>query len=171
MLNVIKKEAYRYSETPFQLTSGEMSYHYVDMRQVLFVPDWCDAIADLLIEKFPRTAIPLSFAGMTLGADPLVYSLARKIGSYPLIIRKEEKKNGTGGRVVGRFDFVEYNNYAIVDDVVTTAGSMDKVHNVLQPMIGEELLRCCVVDRRKGKVREMISLFTLEEIVGTEIEQ
>ena len=167
MFNIIKKEAYRYSETPFQLTSGEMSYHYIDMRQVLFVPEWCDTIADLLIEKLPKTAKPLSFAGLTLGSDPLVYSLARKIGSYPLIIRKEEKKNGTGGQVVGRFDFVDYNNYTIVDDVVTTAGSMDKVHNVLQPMIGEELCRVCVVDRRKEKSKEIISLFTLEQIIGT----
>jgi len=63
--------------------------------------------------------------GMTLGADPIVASIALTsfMEGKPLpafIIRKEPKKHGKGLWIEGKGDLAEGSPVAIIEDVVTT---------------------------------------------------
>ncbi len=97
--------------------------------------------------------------GMTMGADPIAVATA-VMADRPLrafSVRKETKAHGTGGRLVG--PVVAGDRAVVVEDTVTTGGSMAEAIAVLDAEGIEVIQAIVLVDRSDG-----VAGRTLEEL-------
>lgn len=125
LLEIIASKSFRLGQ--FQLSSGGTSDYYVDCRTTTL-----DAEGGLLTGAAflsalqALTPVPEAVGGLTLGADPIVVSVAVQSALRPprisaFIVRKAEKTHGTSRRIEGTVH--KGMRVAIVDDVCTTAAS------------------------------------------------
>jgi orotate phosphoribosyltransferase len=108
----------------FVLASGKTSNIYFDGKQTTLHPEGAYLVGKILFEML-RDAKVDAVGGMTLGADPIVTSIAltsfmegKPIPAF--IIRKEPKKHGKGLWLEGKGNLSEGSPVAIIEDVVTT---------------------------------------------------
>lgn len=177
LLELIRERAYEKKKVV--LSSGRESDFYVDCRQVTLNSEGAylvgSAIYNLLNSKGEKID---AAGGLTLGADPIVTSVAviSHIRGNPIqsfIIRKEAKKHGTGAWIEGRKNLTEGMKVAILEDVVTTGASTLKAIERARS-IGLDVRRViCLVDRNEGgadAIREsgfnLEAIFLREEIEG-----
>ena len=159
----------------FILASGKQSDLYVDARTTTMSPEGLALIGPIAIQAIRATGLRIdSVGGLTLGADPIAYSIA--VASYsnpPLIraftVRKDIKAHGTGKLIEGAFQAGD--NALVVEDVITTGASALRAIDAIREAGGHVTTVLTLVDRGDGgrKVIErqgypVISLFTLEEI-------
>ncbi len=140
------------------LSSGKVSDYYVDARNVVLDPEGAYLIGKLILERIGPDVEAV--AGMTLGADPIVASVSvlshlERRGLFGLIIRKEAKKHGIKKFVEGP-SLPKGAKVAVVDDVVTTGGSLIKSIERLSAEGYEPVQIIAVLDRNEGG-REKIS--------------
>jgi len=163
-----------YKKGDFTLASGKKSCHYLNCKPVSLNGAGLNLISDLFLDL--KDSRSKAVAGLTLGADPLVSGLIVKAASQGLdlnglIIRKEIKKYGTKAGIEGP-TLEEGNLVTVLEDVVTTAGSVIKAIKKLREnnYVVEEVLS--IVDRQEGG-REALnhenvklkSLFTIEDFL------
>jgi orotate phosphoribosyltransferase len=124
----LKKTSYRYSETPFQLSSGGTSHHYFNCKTATLHPFYLNLMAKIIVEEVIPSLGPSfdSVGGLTLGADPLTYAISlysESKGNHlmPLVVRKEPKGHGTKQRIEG--DLSQAKICLVVEDVVTSGKS------------------------------------------------
>jgi orotate phosphoribosyltransferase len=108
----------------FVLTSGKTSDIYFDGKQTTLHPEGTYLVGKILFEMMRDSGVE-GVGGMTLGADPIVTSIA--LTSYlegkpisAFIIRKEPKKHGKGLWIEGKGNLSNGSPVAIIEDVVTT---------------------------------------------------
>lgn len=176
---------YSYRKGTFTLTSGKTSDFYIDGKKTILNDDgafrtgmvFCDMIAE-----FNRTAErPVeAVAGMTLGADPLVTSTSvigylRGMSLSQIIIRKEAKGHGTGQYLEIGSKVPPGCSVALLEDVVTTAGTLMKAIDRLETQGFHIGLVATIVDREEGgreslAVRgyELRSVFTRTELLAVD---
>ncbi len=150
----------------FQLSSGTASDYYIDCRVTTLHAEGARlaglALLDLLTEHGLH---PAAVGGLTLGADPIVSSVAiasaqraHADSAAPLIhgflVRKGEKAHGMRRRIEG---FVaEGAPVVIVDDVCTTGGStieaVQAAHQAGLRVIGV----ACLVERTEAGGRSAV---------------
>jgi orotate phosphoribosyltransferase len=177
LLKLIREKGYEKKKVV--LSSGRESDFYVDCRQVTLNSEGAylvgSAIYSLLNSKGDKVD---AVGGLTLGADPIVTSVAviSHIRGNPIqsfIIRKEAKKHGLGAWIEGTKNLTEGMNVAILEDVVTTGGSTLKAIDGAKS-IGMDVRRViCLVDRNEGgadAIRDagynLEAIFLREEIEG-----
>ena len=138
----------------FQLTSGAQSGFYIDCRTTTM-----HAEGQVLIGKVGYAAIreaglrPDAIGGLTMGADPLAYTIAAESWRegepiHAFSVRKRPKKHGRGRRVEGCFE--PGARVVIVEDVITTGGSALQAWEALRQENGEVLAMLALVDREEG---------------------
>lgn len=138
----------------FILSSGQRSNLYIDARLTTMSPDGLAVIGqlglDAVREHFGETD---AIGGLTLGADPVAYAIARESAetSRPLrafTVRKEAKAHGAGRQIEGPFH--PGDRVVVIEDVITTGGSALKAIEVLKAAgaVIEGVL--AVVDRHEG---------------------
>jgi orotate phosphoribosyltransferase len=141
-----------YLEGEFVLTSGKRSSHYFDCKQVTLHPEGLALAAELLVMKMHAAAIP-AIGGLAIGADPIVagaVAVSLKLG-YPVtgfIVRKEPKTHGTRSWIEGPVK--SGSRVAIVDDVVTSGGSVVKAITSARVEGLEPVVAYALVDREEG---------------------
>jgi orotate phosphoribosyltransferase len=91
--------------------------------------------------------------GLTLGADPVAYALARASCELPPLVsaftvRKAAKTHGAGRRIEGCFESGA--KVVVVEDVITTGGSALEAVRVAREEGGTVLGVFAVVDRDEG---------------------
>ena len=162
----------------FTLHSGEKSSVYVDGKLTTLVPEAMPLVGRAFLEKIrERGWEPEAIGGLTLGADPIAYSVAREsLDSGPpiaaFVVRKEAKKHGTQKFIEG-LELVEGKRVVIVDDVCTrgdsTAQAIAKAQDAGMRVIGA----ICLVDREQGATELLAGkgvalehVFTLAELVA-----
>jgi len=96
--------------------------------------------------------------GLTLGADPVAYSVALASRSCPpavdaFTVRKDPKSHGMGRKIEGCFE--EKGKVVVVEDVITTGGSALRAIRALEEAGGTVIGVLAVVDREEGG-REII---------------
>ena len=96
-------------------------------------------------------------SGMELGAVPLAVALSLETGIPYSMIRKGERKHGTGSRIEG----LSSGRTVLVDDVATTGGSNVESINALVDEGVEVVQVMVVVDREEG-ASEKIEPFNLD---------
>ena len=177
LFELLKK--YSYNEGEFKLSSGEISDHYVDCRQVTFTGRGLLLASALMLEHVEDDSTYVG--GQTLGADPLVFGVAmaselghlfdsRKRGKVDaLVVRKEQKGHGTGGWVAG-FIPPEGTKLTLLEDVVTTADSVCTAARRIRDLDIIINRVVTIVDRKQGGEErlaqnglELKSLFTVDD--------
>jgi orotate phosphoribosyltransferase len=136
----------------FILTSGRRSDFYFNGKQVTLEGRGL-YLASLLILQRCRQLGVAAIGGLTLGADPIAAGVAALSGrGEPLrafIVRKEAKEHGTGRLIEGPA-FRDGDRVMLVDDVITTGGSLLKAADALRDQPVEVVEALAVVDREEG---------------------
>lgn len=182
LIELIRERAYRYSpDAPFQLSSGRVSPHYVDLRALLCIPEALVATGAILFDRIKqferesRTRVH-AIGGPAEGAIPIAAAVAYHSheASEPIetfYVRKEPKGHGLRKWVEGhnRPD----SQVVIVDDVVTTGNSTLKAIQAAQDSGFRVVKIFALVDRLEGGNEKLASLdvpyeaiFTLTDIAA-----
>ncbi len=150
----------------FILASGKKSNYYIDIKKASTKHEILELMGEMLAKHVKGDIL----AGVELGAVPLTAITAIKAKRDYLIIRKEKKGYGTSKLIEG--EFKEGQEVDIIEDVVTTGGSVLRAVKILRAA-GLRVNRViCVVDREeRGKENlakesvELISLIKARELV------
>ncbi len=129
----------------FTLTSGKKSNFYVDIKQASTNPQILKEIAECMASKMKGED---KIAGMELGAVPLAVALSLETKIPYLIIRKEERKHGTGKLIEGPLKSGD--SVLLVEDVTTTGSSLIKAAEIIRKEGGKVKRALVVVDREEG---------------------
>ncbi|WP_456386563.1 orotate phosphoribosyltransferase [Desulfolithobacter sp.] len=168
-----------YRKGTFTLTSGKTSDFYVDGKQTTLDAEGAYLCGRLLFEMIRNHPEKITgVGGMTLGADPLVtaVSLVSYLEKEPIpafIVRKEAKGHGTGNFIEGKNNLVPGETVALVEDVVTTGGTLLKVIERVENEGFKVALVATVVDREEGGAEALAkqgyplkAIFTRSELMG-----
>ncbi|MHB0914728.1 MAG: orotate phosphoribosyltransferase [Thermoleophilia bacterium] len=141
-----------YMEGDFVLTSGKHSDQYFDCKQVTLHPEGLAVLSELLAEKLHDESIP-AIGGLAIGADPIVGGVVSASWGfgYPVrgfIVRKEPKQHGTRNWIEGPVE--KGQRVAIVDDVVTSGGSIITAVNCARLEGLDPVVAIAIVDREEG---------------------
>lgn len=135
------------------LSSGRRSSFYVDARQVLLDPEGASLAGRLAWEAL-APARPGAVGGLTLGADPLVCAVSAAAWAQGtrvtgFFVRKESKKHGLQQWIEGPF-IEEGTPVAVVDDVLTSGGSLRTGIEKARQAGGVVVAALVVIDREEG---------------------
>lgn len=145
-----------YRKGTFTLTSGRTSDFYVDGKQTTLDAEGAYLCGKLIHQIIVNCDKPIgAVGGMTLGADPLVTaaSMVSFLEKKPIpafIVRKESKKHGTEAYIEGQSNIPEGAWVALLEDVVTTGGTLIKVIERVENQGYKVGLVITVVDRQEG---------------------
>jgi orotate phosphoribosyltransferase len=174
---LLLKKSYR--EGKITLSSGLESDFYIDGKQTTLDAEGAYLCGRLLYDIIRSSGEAIDgVGGMTLGADPLV--TAASVVSYlengPLpafIVRKEPKKHGTENYIEGKNNLPPGGRVALVEDVVTTGGTLLEVIERVENQGFKVGLVVTVVDRQEGgaealaaKGYDLKTIFTREELLA-----
>lgn len=168
-----------YREGKFKLSSGKESDFYIDGKQTTLSAEGAYLCGKLFYEMIKKHTEPIeAVGGMTLGADPLVTatSIVSYLEDHPIpafIVRKESKKHGTGKYIEGQKNIPPGGTVALVEDVVTTGGTLLKVIERVESQGYRVGLIINVVDRQEGGAEKLAekgykleSIFTRQELLS-----
>jgi orotate phosphoribosyltransferase len=171
LYKLVKERSFKFGK--FILSSGRESNYYFDGKQVTLHPLGAYALAKVIIEKIKDENINAA-GGLTIGADPIVGSLApvcylEGLNLKLFIVRKSAKEHGEK-RIIEGPKLLPSDRVAILDDVLTTGSSILKAIEAVKD-IGCLVVKIIVlVDRLEGgteKIENMgfkvDSIFTLRD--------
>ena len=137
----------------FTLASGQQSSYYFDGRRVTHDAEGIALIGTLVAEALEEAGIA-AVGGPASGANPIV--TATQIACYQKMrpmrgfyVRAERKEYGAQRRIEGDVP-VAGAQVAIVDDVITTGGSIQQAIEAVEAEGSHVARVVVVVDRRQG---------------------
>ncbi len=158
----------------FTLVSGKKSTYYINGKMTTLHSRGLNLSARLLLENFSDLEYD-GFAGPVIGADPIIGALLalsaeRGEEKEGFLIRKEAKGHGTQKLVEGKLETGM--KVIIVEDVVTTGGSLLQAVEAIEAGGGEIAAVHVLVDREEGAMDritgagyEFKSLFRVSELL------
>lgn len=132
----------------FQLSSGRHADTYVEKFRILQWPDLTGQLCQFIADHF-RDKVNL-VAGPTTGGVILAYETARHLGLRSIIAERAD--SGTGREFKRGFEIGPGDNVLIVDDVLTTGGSIREVIDAVRARGAEVAGVAVLVDRTGGRV-------------------
>ena len=144
----------------FTLTSGATSDLYIDCRVVATMPRAMRAIGALMLHELRDLQDVRGVGGLAIGADPIAAAVAfasldptlgigREIPMF--MVRKEPKGHGMGKQVEGAFPTEEGAPVVVVDDALTTGGSVLQAIQAVEKEKKAKVVRAVlIVDRQEG---------------------
>ncbi|HYF83183.1 MAG TPA: orotate phosphoribosyltransferase [Clostridia bacterium] len=130
----------------FLLTSGKHSNKYMQCAKIFQHPDMSAEISKDLAEKYEEYDIDIVI-GPAVGGIILAYEVARQLEVRALFAEREN-----GAMTLRRgFEINPGARVLVVEDVITTGGSVKEVINVVRAVGGEVVGVASVVDRSGGK--------------------
>jgi orotate phosphoribosyltransferase len=152
LVALLRERSVRFGD--FVLASGARSTYYVDCRLSTM-----SAAGQALIGPVALAAIraagwaPRSIGGLTMGADPVSYAIARaSVDAAPIIdafsVRKAAKEHGTGRQIEG--NFASGDAVVVIEDVITSGGSALTAIETIRAAGGTVIGVLAVVDRQAG---------------------
>jgi len=176
LLEVLRDKSYQKKKVI--LASGRESDFYIDCRQTALNAEGAYLIGRLMYGMLKQGMQVEGVGGPTLGADPIVtaISMTSYMDGNPVpafIVRKEPKGHGTGQWIEGRKNLREGADVAVVEDVVTTGGSMIKAIERVKAEGFNVVRVLALVDREEGGMEavkeagyDLEVLFTKRDIEG-----
>jgi len=136
----------------FTLTSRKKSNFYFDGKRLTLDPEGAYNIGRVIFEQLADSGID-AVGGVATGAYAMVAAAAvvSHIQGKPIpsfIIREAAKEHGTKRRIEGHLK--EGSKVAIVDDVLTTGGSVLKAVEAVESLGCKVVKIVVLVDRREG---------------------
>lgn len=154
---------YSYRSGLFTLTSGLTSNYYIDGKQVTMSPEGLHATARYILASLQQDRVQAdAIGGLTLGADPIAAAVTvlgeiRRLQEQPspapaplvsFIVRKATKSHGVRAKIEGPFR--RGMRTVIVDDVLTTGGSVLQAAAAVEEAGGSVSTVFVLVDRHEG---------------------
>ncbi|MGI6469486.1 MAG: orotate phosphoribosyltransferase [Syntrophomonadaceae bacterium] len=134
-------------EGHFRLTSGRHSNQYMQCAQVLKYPAFTEELARHLAEVFKDDGVEVVI-GPAMGGIVVAYEVARQLGVTGMFT---ERENGQMALRRG-FSIEPGQRVLVVEDVVTTGGSVKEVMEVVEQLGGQVAGVGVLVDRSNGAV-------------------
>jgi len=131
----------------FKLSSGRHSDIYYEKFTLLKQPSLCTRICEEMAHRIAPSK-PSAIVGPTTGGILIAYDVARYLGIEALYAEP-----GENGRVFKRgFSLEKGQKVAIVDDVLTTGGSIREVIALVDQYEAEVVCICEMLERSNGAV-------------------
>lgn len=141
---------------PFTLSSGEVSYHYIDGKRAIATGAGLKVVSEAVLELARDLGIEFEAAGgLTMGADPLAHGIAVVSGKAWFSVRKQAKKHGKQKLIEGA-ELKPGTPVLVVDDVVTTGASIKQAIDAIHDEGAIVALAVALVDRA-DVARELLS--------------
>ena len=141
----------------FTLTSGKKSNFYFDGKKVTLHPEGAYWVGKAVFDQLAESGVD-AVGGVATGAYPMVAAVAlvshlegKPIPSF--IVREVTKEHGTKRQIEGHLE--EGSRVAIVDDVLTTGGSVLKVIEAVEAVNCKVVKVMVLVDRHEGGGEEL----------------
>jgi orotate phosphoribosyltransferase len=132
----------------FVYTSGRHGADYLEKFRILEDPRATTELAGMIAERF-RSIKPELVAGPTTGGIILAFEVARQLGIDAVYVERGEP----GGRVLRRgFEISPGTRVLVVDDVVTTGGSLVETQACIGSAGGVVIGIGVLADRTAGRV-------------------
>ena len=151
LVSLLATKSFRLGD--FKLSSGGTSDYYIDCRTTTLDARGAKLTGEVFLEEIQKRGWnPQAIGGLTMGADPIVVSVAIASGQINgFLVRKAEKQHGTGQRIEG---FREKGaKVVIVDDVCTTGSSTVQAIEAAREFGFEVVGAMCLVEREEAKGR------------------
>ena len=146
MMNEILEKTGVLQSGHFLLTSGKHSNRYMQCAKIFQHPDISAQISKDLAEKYDEYDIDIVI-GPAVGGIILAYEVARQLEVRALFAEREN-----GAMTLRRgFEIKPGSRVLVVEDVITTGGSVKEVIEVVRKVGGEVVGVASVVDRSGGK--------------------
>lgn len=135
-------------EGHFLLTSGRHSARFLQCSQLLQYPWHTEQVCRLMAEPFKKEQVE-TVIGPAMGGVILSYETARALGARAIFAERAEE-----GRMVLRrgFQISAGEKVLVVEDAVSTGGSVQKVLDLLAQSGAEAVGVSVIIDRTSGKV-------------------
>ena len=131
----------------FIFTSGRHSDVYMQCAQVLRYPEYTEKLAKHLASHFRSDAIDIVI-GPALGGIVVAYEVARQLGAVALFTEREDDR-----MVLRRsFSITPGQRVLVVEDVITTGGSVREVMEVVREHQGHVAGVGVLIDRSNGAI-------------------
>ena len=139
----------------FVYTSGRHGADYLEKFRILEDPAATTTLAAMIAEQF-RSAGPELVAGPTTGGIILAYEVARQLGVNAVYVERGQD----GGRVLRRgFAIPSGARVLVVDDVVTTGGSLAQTVACIRDAGGTVIGIGVLADRTAGRTGSDVPFF------------
>ncbi|WP_419843067.1 orotate phosphoribosyltransferase [Candidatus Poriferisodalis sp.] len=140
-------------DEPVRLASGNWSRYFIDGKAALGAGNDLRSAAMAIAERVRAAGIEFDAAGgLTLGADALCAAVAVVSGAGWFIVRKEAKGRGTN-RLIEGTRIGQGSRVLLIDDVVTTGGSILRAYETVQET-GAEVVAAVTLADRGGDARQ-----------------
>ena len=172
LLQLLADKSFRLGK--FKLSSGGTSDYYIDCRTTTLDAQGAKLVGEVFFAEIRAQGWQAdAIGGLTMGADPIVVSVAIASGTLDgFLVRKAEKQHGTGQRIEGFRD--KGARVIIVDDVCTTGSSTVQAIEAAREFGFEVVGAMCLVEREEAKGRgtvekaaapaPFISVFTANDV-------
>jgi len=136
-------------EGHFLLASGYHSAVYLEKFQVLQFPPYVERLCQEIARRFAEDEVQV-VVGPTTGGVLLAYEVAKSLGVRGIFA---ERGDDGKGRVLRRgFEIREGENVLVVDDILTTGGSVRDTLEVVEGYSGNLVGVAVLADRSGGTV-------------------
>lgn len=176
LIRMLALKAFKYSADPiFKLVYGKKSCFYVNCKNVTLTAEGMSLVGPTMLDRIPRKAKYVG--GLTFGADAIanaisfssIYTVA-PVNSFS--IRKEVKDHGVPNWIEG--EVPKGAKVVIVDDVVTTGGSIIKAISRAENSFLKVIKIIILVDRQEGGLENIKgavdvpveAIITIEELMS-----
>lgn len=131
----------------FKLTSGLHSGTYLEKFKVLQYPKYTEILCKEIANRFKNDSIEVVI-GPTTGGIILAYEVAKNLNVRGIFTEREE------GKMALRrgFEIKHNERVLIVEDIITTGGSVIEVINLVKELNGNIAGVALLIDRSGGKV-------------------
>ena len=134
-------------EGHFMLTSGKHSSGYMQLAKVYQWPKYGEELSTALAEKFKDIKIDLVI-GPALGGILIAYEVSKALNTKSIFAERED-----GVMALRRgFEIPKNSNVLVVEDVVTTGGSVREVIEIVKNAGADVVGVGSLVDRSNGTV-------------------
>ncbi|NLC77538.1 MAG: orotate phosphoribosyltransferase [Clostridia bacterium] len=138
----ILQEAQALLEGHFLLTSGKHSDRYIQCAQVLQYPEHTAKLCQAMAAPFQNRGIT-TVVGPAMGGILVAYEVARQLGAKAIFTEREQGKMA----LRRNFSVKPGEKVLVVEDVVTTGGSVKEVIELLKELGAEVVGAACLVQR------------------------
>ena len=141
-------------EGDFLLSSGERSSFYFDSKLLTLDPLGGPFVGEYFIDKLMDHPIK-AVGGMAHGAIPIItaivgLSIAHKKPLPGFYVRQDSKTHGTQKLIEGNFPDDKSAPVVIIDDVVTSGGSIIQAIEAVEARGNPIIKVMCILDRDEG---------------------
>jgi len=134
-------------EGHFKLTSGRHSNQYMQCAQILQYPEYTEKLALHIAQKFQGDNIEL-VVGPAMGGIIVAYEVARQLNVPGIFTERQEGQM----KLRRGFEIKPNQRVLVVEDVVTTGGSVREVIDIVVAAGGKVAGVAVLVDRSNGTV-------------------